>query len=150
MNTRLVDVKNRNGNVIHTYPITLESNSQPNDAVYKVKALEAAASGQLVPDNELASLSAEMHVGRGGQLAPYGDDLDISSETKSGLEEEIRERAYFLWESDGRPEGQADTYWHRACNERTSERSHVLWEQKGSQPGQADQNWRQTQEFQKY
>ncbi len=26
----------------------------------------------------------------------------------------IRERAYHLWESEGRPEGQADEYWERA------------------------------------
>ena len=26
----------------------------------------------------------------------------------------IRERAYLLWEADGRPEGRADEYWERA------------------------------------
>jgi hypothetical protein len=26
----------------------------------------------------------------------------------------IRERAYLLWESEGRPEGRADDYWERA------------------------------------
>jgi hypothetical protein len=26
----------------------------------------------------------------------------------------IRERAYFLWEAEGRPEGRADDYWERA------------------------------------
>jgi len=29
-------------------------------------------------------------------------------------EQRIRERAYQLWEADGRPEGQAEEYWHRA------------------------------------
>ena len=33
------------------------------------------------------------------------------------LEESIRERAYHLWLSDGRPEGQADIYWLSAQRE---------------------------------
>ena len=32
-------------------------------------------------------------------------------------EQQIRERAYHLWEADGRPEGRPDEYWYRACNE---------------------------------
>jgi hypothetical protein len=36
--------------------------------------------------------------------------LDPSSET----ERRIRERAYFLWEQEGRVEGRADDYWERA------------------------------------
>jgi len=34
-----------------------------------------------------------------------------------GTEDQIRVRAYQLWEADGRPENQADTYWHRAAME---------------------------------
>jgi hypothetical protein len=30
------------------------------------------------------------------------------------LETRIRERAYALWEKDGRPEGRADEYWEQA------------------------------------
>jgi hypothetical protein len=33
------------------------------------------------------------------------------------LEEAIRERAYHLWISDGRPEGKADVYWLSAQRE---------------------------------
>ena len=29
-------------------------------------------------------------------------------------EHRIRERAYFLWEADGQPEGRADEFWERA------------------------------------
>jgi hypothetical protein len=29
-------------------------------------------------------------------------------------EDTIRTRAYFLWETDGRPEGRADEFWHAA------------------------------------
>lgn len=32
-------------------------------------------------------------------------------------EQLIRERAYGLWEADGRPDGQADTYWEQAKHE---------------------------------
>ena len=37
-------------------------------------------------------------------------------ETTEGqdIERRIRERAYELWELEGRPEGSADVYWHRA------------------------------------
>jgi Protein of unknown function (DUF2934) len=33
------------------------------------------------------------------------------------LEEAIRERAYHLWVADGRPDGNADTYWLSAQRE---------------------------------
>lgn len=36
--------------------------------------------------------------------------LDPSPETEA----RIRDRAYFLWEQDGRPHGQHDEYWERA------------------------------------
>ena len=32
-------------------------------------------------------------------------------------EDAIRQRAYFMWESDGRPEGRGDYYWHLAHEE---------------------------------
>jgi hypothetical protein len=30
------------------------------------------------------------------------------------LDQKIRERAYHLWENDGKPEGRQDEYWERA------------------------------------
>ncbi|MCE4574996.1 DUF2934 domain-containing protein [Caballeronia sp. CLC5] len=32
-------------------------------------------------------------------------------------EESIRERAYYLWEADGRPEGRDEHYWHLASSQ---------------------------------
>lgn len=32
-------------------------------------------------------------------------------------EQLIRERAYALWQEDGRPDGQAEMYWERAKHE---------------------------------
>jgi hypothetical protein len=37
------------------------------------------------------------------------------------LEQRIRERAYLLWEMEGKPDGRADEYWHRARERVTAE-----------------------------
>jgi len=67
-----------------------------------------------VPDDKLGTLTARMHTGRGGQMAPYGDDPQGNSETRQDLGQVVRERAYLLWENKGRLEGRAEEYWHRA------------------------------------
>ena len=36
------------------------------------------------------------------------------------LEQRIRERAYFIWEQEGRVHGRADEHWHRAKFELTA------------------------------
>jgi hypothetical protein len=36
-------------------------------------------------------------------------------------EDRIRQRAYELWERDGRPDGHADTHWERAAQEIAAE-----------------------------
>ncbi len=148
MTERLVDVLSRGGNVLHTFPVTLRDlDGAAEDAEYQAKGLAAAAHEQLAPDAQLQTLSARMHVGRGGQMAPYGDDLDRDAETKVGLERVVRERAYFLWEQDGRPEGRSEEYWHRATNERLRERAYVLWQQEGRPEGRADEYWFRVREF---
>ena len=38
-------------------------------------------------------------------MAPYRDGVEQRSETKIGLEQAVRERAYLLWEKEGCPEG---------------------------------------------
>ncbi|WP_247881469.1 DUF2934 domain-containing protein [Skermanella sp. TT6] len=37
------------------------------------------------------------------------------------LEEKIQQRAYEIWERAGRPEGQQDEHWTRACQEIAAE-----------------------------
>ena len=151
MPERLVDVLNSNGLVLHTFPVTLEDlGKTPDDAEYEAKALAAAAHKQLVPDAELGSLTARMHVGRGGQMAPYGDHLDSDSETKVGLDRIVRELARSLWEQDGRPEGRSEEYWHRALDQRLRERAYVLWQQEGSPEGRADEYWRRVRDFEAF
>jgi hypothetical protein len=149
MAERLVDVLDRNGTVLHTYPITLGDGTD-GDAQYEAKALEAAAHGQLVPDDDLEGLTARMHVSRAGQLAPYGDDLAADSETKVGLEQAVRERAYLLWEQDGSQKGRAEEYWHRALDQHLRERAYLLWQQEGSPEGRADEYWRRICDFEAY
>lgn len=149
MVTRLVDVLNINGNVVHTFPMTLDDGlNMPDDEAYRAKALEAAANARLIPDIDLHSLTTRIHVSRGGQMEPYGDNLDSSSETKVGLEQVVRERAYLLWESDGCPQGKAEEFWDRALEQHSRERAYVLWQQQGSPEGHADKNWHQIREFQ--
>jgi hypothetical protein len=37
------------------------------------------------------------------------------SGARQDLERRVRERAYYLWLGEGRPEGQAERHWWRAC-----------------------------------
>jgi hypothetical protein len=149
MAERLVDVLSSIGAVLHTYPITIaESSEVADDAAYEAKALEAAAHGRLVPDAQLGGLTARIHVGRGGQMAPYGDAVEQDAETKLGLEQSVRDRAYLLWEADGSPEGRAEECWHRALDQHLRERAYVLWQQEGSPEGREEEYWRRLRDFQ--
>ena len=38
-------------------------------------------------------------------------------ETGHNNEQSIRDRAYFIWEREGRPEGRAHDHWYRAARE---------------------------------
>ena len=145
MPERLVDVERQGLEVLHTFPVTL---SPPADeAAFKRKALEAAGHAQLVPNQELESLTAKMHVSRGGQLTPYGDPHGVLAETKAGLDQFVRDRAYFLWDAAGRPEGRADDFWRQAQHQRFRERAYALWEREGRPEGQADAYWYRTRAF---
>jgi hypothetical protein len=64
------------------------------DAEYEEKALKSAAHAQLSPDADLKNLTTRMHVSRGGPLEPFGNELDVSSQTKQGLDQMVRARAY--------------------------------------------------------
>ncbi len=62
MPERLVDVERKGAEVLHTFPVAV---SRPADEeAFKQKALEAAAHAKLVPNEELTSLNAKMHVSR--------------------------------------------------------------------------------------
>jgi Protein of unknown function (DUF2934) len=127
MPERLVDVEKQGAKVLHTFPVTISAPAVKDEA-FKQKALEAAGNAKLVPNEELESLNAKMHVSRGGQLTPYGDPHGVLAETKAGLDQVVRERAYLLWEQAGRPDGCADEFWHQAQHQRFRERAYALWE----------------------
>jgi Protein of unknown function (DUF2934) len=139
---RLVDVMNDKKTVLHTFPVALKaSGSNESDTEFEEKALSAAAHSQLVPTDELEGLSARMHISRSGTMTPYGDSHDVLMETKTDLDRIVRERAYHLWEQEGRQEGRSDEYWHHAHEQRLRERAYRLWEQEGRPAGQADRHY---------
>jgi Protein of unknown function (DUF2934) len=146
MAERLVDVMDARNIVIHTFPITLEG-LEISDSHYERKALEAAAYEKLVPDTELHSLTARMHTSRRGPLEPFGDARGVLAQTKVSLDQIVRARAYLLWEQEGRAEGRADEYWHRAQKQHLQERAHSLWEQESRPDGRADEHMDKTRHF---
>jgi Protein of unknown function (DUF2934) len=148
MAERLVDVSNGNNTLLHTFPITVgDADGTPKDIKYEEKALKAAAHAQLVPDADLKNLTTRMHVSRSGTMTPQGDKLQVLSQTKQALDQEVRERAYFLWQLDGCPQGRADEFWNRAREQHFRERAYILWQQEGCPEGRADEYWRKIQEF---
>jgi len=147
MSERLVDVKTGE-TVLHTFPVTIsDRTAEPGEEAFKDKALEAAANAELVPNKELETLSASMHVSRSGPLEPDSDRLGVLAETKAGLDQVVRERAFSLWEQAGRPDGRADEFWYQAQHRRLSERAYALWVRKGCPEGKADEHWYRTLNF---
>jgi hypothetical protein len=148
MPERLVDVETQGASLLHTFPVAISDPAAAiEDEAFKSKALEAAGHARLVPDEELSGLTAKMHVGRGGQLTPFGDPHGVLAETKAGLDQVVRERAYLLWEQSGSPDGRADDFWHQAQYQRLCERAYALWEREGSPDGRADEYWQRTRAF---
>ena len=62
MTERKVDVMDKTGKVLHTYPITIGAlNPSAKDADYEKAALSAARTAKLVPEVDFASLKTRMH-----------------------------------------------------------------------------------------
>ena len=149
MPERLVDVKTGE-RVLHTFPITVsEQTAETGEDAYKKKALEAAANAKLLPNKGLRTLSAKMHVSHSGRLEPEPDPLGVLAETKEGLDQVVRERAFLLWEQAGRPDGSAAEFWCQAQYQRWCERAYALWEREGSLAGKADEHWYRTLDFER-
>jgi hypothetical protein len=122
MAERLVDVKKRGSRLLHTFPVTTPAPPNGRGAV-QAEGSRGRSNAKLVPNEELESLDARIHAGRGGQLTPFGDPHGVLAETKEGLDQVVRERAYLLWEQAGCPEGHTEDFWHQAQNQRFSERA---------------------------
>ena len=112
----LVDVLNANDTVLHVFPIvTGDQDGALKEAECIKEAVKAAARLHLVPESEAGSLRARVHVSRGGQLAPFGDALEIRRQSQERAEQRICTRAYFLWQQAGCPENRAEEHWYQAC-----------------------------------
>lgn len=57
------------------------------------------------------------------------------------MAEQIRRTAYFLWEQDGRPDGQAMIYWLRAKRALVRQMAYDRWLAEGTPPDRADLFW---------
>jgi hypothetical protein len=143
---KLIDVIKDEHKVLHTFPVETPDPA-PTETRAHEKALSAATHAQLVPPEDFAKLSTREHVSRGGQLSPYGDSRDVTTETKAALESSVMERAYFLWESAGCPEGRQDEFWHQAREEHFRARAYRLWEYEGRPEGHADRHWHWTRDY---
>lgn len=111
----LVDVLNARNTVLHVFSIPVEEqDGTPKPVDAGQEALKLAASTHLVSEDEAKHLHVRPHVGRGGQLTPYGDVLEDRRRNLEKMQQRIREHAYFLWENEGRLENRADEHWHRA------------------------------------
>jgi hypothetical protein len=71
----------------------------------------------------------------------------VLAETKADLDQFIRNRAYFLWEQAGRPEGRADEFRRQSQYQRFCEFGYALWEREGCPDGKADEDWYRTRAF---
>jgi hypothetical protein len=69
MTERMVDVMDKTGKVLHTYPISLSASSAPigttmpwpGDGDYEKAALSAARTAKLVRESDFASLKTRVH-----------------------------------------------------------------------------------------
>ena len=112
----LIDVLNAHDTVLHVFPIATEAEDRAlTDAECVHEAIKAATLLRLVPEAETPSLHGRVHVGRGGQLTPYGDVLETRRQAQERAEEHVRTRAYFLWRQEGCPENRAEAHWRQAC-----------------------------------
>jgi hypothetical protein len=50
----------------------------------------------------------------------------MTDKNENDLDQSIRERAYFMWQADGCPDGEADLYWRRA-EERIEAETHSAY-----------------------
>lgn len=57
------------------------------------------------------------------------------------MAERVRQTAYFLWEQDGCPEGQAMAYWLKAKAVHQRQLAYDRWLADGSPPDRATAHW---------
>ena len=146
MTEKLVDVHHKAERLLHVFPVAIDRDDAGN-VEFENQALERAAQAQLVPDEELEQLVARIHISHGGPLEPPDDTLGVLAETREGLSQFVRDRAYFLWKEAGEPAERANEFWDRAKDELLRRRAYFLWEREGRPEGMADQHWSRCQSY---
>ena len=60
----------------------------------------------------------------------------------SGLDDDyaVRQRAYFIWEREGRPDGRAHEHWMSACAEEREHQNELMYEEEKVLAGRPDAN----------
>jgi hypothetical protein len=66
-----------------------------------------------LPNSEAAGIRQV----REGDIA----DRQVQFAPEDSFDQQVRDTAYFMWESDGRPSGRDDEYWHRAREARLAQ-----------------------------
>jgi hypothetical protein len=64
----------------------------------------------------------------------------------TAIAEQIRQTAYFLWEQDGRPDGDAMVYWLRAKEALVRQLAYDRWLAEGAPPDRADLFWSEAEQ----
>jgi hypothetical protein len=84
-----------------------------------LKAADEAVVKALQPDRGGEGVGSEHHGRPAWQVHgdPEGERHDAALVGGHEPEHHLRERAYFLWEREGRPEGRAHEFWYRARQE---------------------------------
>ena len=59
----------------------------------------------------------------------------------TAIAEQVRRTAYFLWEQDGRPEGQEMAYWLRAKEALIRQMAYDRWLAGGAPPDRSELFW---------
>ena len=65
----------------------------------------------LLHDAGLGEVVLRLHA---GPITLHHPTRQFSADVTGGEEMRVRERAYLLWEAEGKPEGRLDEYWDRA------------------------------------
>jgi hypothetical protein len=83
-----------------------------------LKAADEAVAGTADADRSGAGRAEEQgRLSRRISGPSPGEGCNATSDPRHEFEHHLRERAYFLWEREGRPEGCAHEFWERACRE---------------------------------
>ena len=106
MPERLVDVERKGAEVLHTFPVTVSRPADDEEPSSRRRWRRQAMRSWSRTRTDESDRQDACQPRR--STDPYGDPLGVLAETKAGLDQFVRERAYFLWEQAGRPEGRAD------------------------------------------